>query len=278
VKQQEAAGRFGGQGCHLRGFGLGGALPVVSGQRASGILETPGGGREFGGAVFVGGGSRTPARPYSSQRGRRRGPAWKRRYGARLRWRRARWPRGQARKEEGEQESGHGCLDAESARFRRCGCVSCGGADGAACPRPSEARRVPLRGTLAGAGGTACPPAPKRRGISCTSCAAARAGSFAADFSGRPPPVWGRWNRPPPPNCSCASSFSFLRWMLRVKSSIVFLAARALLFAGVRARRLFFLLLFFLGRERQHRTGVGAHLEESRGSGRTRPRCGPSWR
>ena len=45
----------------------------------------------------------------------------------------------------------------EGERFRKYGCVSCGGAGGAACPRPSEARRVPLRGTPARAGGTACP-------------------------------------------------------------------------------------------------------------------------
>jgi len=38
--------------------------------------------------------------------------------------------------------------------------ISCGGAGGAAWPRPSEARRVPLRGTPARAGGTACPTQP----------------------------------------------------------------------------------------------------------------------
>ena len=46
--QQEAGGSFGGQDRHFRGFGPGGALPVVSGQRAGGILQTPGGGGEFG--------------------------------------------------------------------------------------------------------------------------------------------------------------------------------------------------------------------------------------
>jgi hypothetical protein len=42
-----------------------------------------------------------------------------------------------------------------STRFRKYGCVSCGGAGDAACPRPSEARRVRLRGTSARAGGSA---------------------------------------------------------------------------------------------------------------------------